>query len=201
MKNLVTQFQKNHIDQICAEYLIYNYTINSDGSIDVIGHVDLSNSSLNKIPIKFNKVSGDFNCMRNNLKSLVNAPIQVGGSFSCRENKIKSLMGSPRTVGGNFICSDNKITDLNGAPGEIGGQFIAFHTNLKSTYSGETDIVSNGDIYINGNLALEKKITENLKHIKLILKYQRHFFIWNDDHTLNVDNFNDLLADINDGLE
>jgi hypothetical protein len=35
----------------------------------------------------------------------------------------------------------------------------------------------------------------------LILKYQRHFFIWNDDLTLNVDNFNDLLAEINEGLE
>ena len=37
------------IEKICREYWIRNYTINSDGSIDVDGNVDLSQENLIKI--------------------------------------------------------------------------------------------------------------------------------------------------------
>ncbi len=58
------------IDEICRKYKIRNYTINTDGSIDVDGHVDLSQENLIKIPIRFNKINGDFTCRDNNLTSL-----------------------------------------------------------------------------------------------------------------------------------
>jgi len=38
------------IHRICEEYGIKNYTINSDGSIDVDGGVDLSWRGLTKLP-------------------------------------------------------------------------------------------------------------------------------------------------------
>ena len=53
------------IHEICEEYGIKNYTINSDGAIDVDGEVYLSNMELTKLPIKFNNVSGDFYCYYN----------------------------------------------------------------------------------------------------------------------------------------
>jgi len=48
------------IDSICKQYNIKNYTINSDGSIDVDGNVSLSN--ITQLPLKFGKVTGSFNC-------------------------------------------------------------------------------------------------------------------------------------------
>ncbi len=49
-----------NIDEICKKYDIENYTINSDGSIDVNENVDLFDKRLIKIPLKFNKVNGIF---------------------------------------------------------------------------------------------------------------------------------------------
>ena len=37
-----------NIDEICKKYSIENYTINPNGSIDVDGHVDLSDKELTK---------------------------------------------------------------------------------------------------------------------------------------------------------
>ena len=41
------------IKSICEKYRITNYTINSDGSIDVDGDVDLSEKRITKLPLKF----------------------------------------------------------------------------------------------------------------------------------------------------
>jgi len=38
------------IHKICKEYGIKNYTINTDGSIDVDGYVNLSKKRLTKLP-------------------------------------------------------------------------------------------------------------------------------------------------------
>ena len=46
------------ISLICKRYRIKNYTVNSDGSIDVDGNVYLDNRKLTKLPLKFNKVNG-----------------------------------------------------------------------------------------------------------------------------------------------
>ena len=57
------------IDEICEKYGIKNYTINDDGSIDVDSDVYLNGSNLTQIPLKFNKVTGDFYCYNNSLLS------------------------------------------------------------------------------------------------------------------------------------
>jgi len=41
MKNLISKEEKDRIDRICSNENIKNYSINSDGSIDVHGNVDL----------------------------------------------------------------------------------------------------------------------------------------------------------------
>jgi len=45
----------------CSKYNIINFTINDDMSIDVDGDVILIAKNISKIPLKFNKVSGNFN--------------------------------------------------------------------------------------------------------------------------------------------
>ena len=88
------------------------YTINPDGSYDVIGNVNLYKRGLTKIPFKFNMVTGYFNCSYNNLTSLEGCPKEVGGYFYCSNNNLTSLEGCPREVGGDFYCGNNNLFDL-----------------------------------------------------------------------------------------
>lgn len=202
MKNLITKEEKDRIDLICTEYRIRNYTINSDGSIDVDADadIDLSDRKLGKIPIKFNVVGGIFTCSENKLTSLDGGPTMVGSDFFCYENILSTLKGGPTTVGGLFDCYDNKLSTLEGSPTYVGGDFDCQFNKLSSTYSGDIDIEVVGDINIESN-PLPKLILDHYEHIKLILKYQRHFFIWNDDLSLNIDNFADLIEEIKEGLQ
>ena len=55
----------NEIHEICRKYRITNYTINSDGTINVDGNVDLFDRKLDKLPLKFKEVSGYFDCSDN----------------------------------------------------------------------------------------------------------------------------------------
>ena len=115
------------ISLICEKYNITNYTINDDGSIDVNGNVDLYYMELTELPLIFNKVTGWFDCGRNNLTSLKGSPVWVGGNFNCNYNRLPSLEFSPDYVGGWFSCEYNDLTD-NYCDTEIGG---GFYTNLK----------------------------------------------------------------------
>jgi hypothetical protein len=121
-----------NIYKICEYYGIQNYTINPDGSIDVNGNVWLFNKNLTKLPLKFNKVSGNFSCSdnKNNLTSLDGCPNYVGGDFYCHNNEITSLEGCPNYVGGDFYCHNNEITSLEGCPKEIGGNFHCYSNPL-----------------------------------------------------------------------
>ena len=113
----------SNIDSICKEFGIKNYTINSDGSIDVDGDVRLENEGLTKLPLKFGEVTGDFSCHGNKLITLEGAPQSLVRSFYCHSNQLTSLEGGPREVGAYFDCGDNQLTSLEGAPLSVGGYF------------------------------------------------------------------------------
>ena len=124
----------NEIHKICQDYGIENYTINTDGAIDVDGDVDLSNKNLKELPVKFRNVSGAFSCSHNNLTTLVGSPQSVSGYFWCSDNKLTTLVGAPRLVSGHFWCRINKLTTLEGAPKLVGGDF--------SCYGNPFDVIS-----------------------------------------------------------
>ena len=115
------------ISLICKQYSIENYTINSDGSIDVDGRVDLYKKGLTELPLRFNKVTGYFLCDDNNLTTLKGCPRWIGGNFICSYNQLTSLEFSPDYVGGGFWCQYNNLTN-NYCDTEIGGNF---YTTLK----------------------------------------------------------------------
>jgi hypothetical protein len=115
------------IHDICKRYNIKNYTINDDGSIDVNGNVDLYNNGFVELPLRFNKVTGCFDCGYNNLTTLEGCPRWVGGFFYCSRNELTSLEFSPDYVGYYFECTGNKLTN-NYCESEIGGNF---YTSLK----------------------------------------------------------------------
>jgi len=111
----------HEIDIICEKYGIKNYSINSDGLVDVDGSVDLNNSQLTKLPLKFGKVTrlffgGGFSCYNNNITTLEGSPHSVSVNFTCSRNKLITLEGCPRSVGGDFYFSYNQIKDLYGFP-------------------------------------------------------------------------------------
>jgi len=116
MKYIKRYNESNNIDIICKEYDIRNYTINSDGSIDVDNDVDLFELNLTKLPLAFNKISGYFNCCNNKLTTLEGAPKYVGEHFMCEYNSLTSLKGGPDYVHGYYDCSNNKLTSLEYAP-------------------------------------------------------------------------------------
>ena len=117
--------------EVCEKYEIKNYTINDDLSIDVDGGVYLDERNLEYLPLKFNYVSGDFNCDQNELESLEGCPITVDGNFDCYRNKLITLEGSPSVVNGNLICYVNELETLEGSPKTINGNFLCFVNKLK----------------------------------------------------------------------
>ena len=94
----------------CDEMSIKNYTINSQGEIDVNGIVNLRGKDFKELPYKFGKVNGTFSFYRcKNLKSLKNCPNYVGGYFSCNScSQLDSLKGCPKEVDVDFYCCDCK---------------------------------------------------------------------------------------------
>ncbi len=105
------------IHDICKKYSIENYSINSDGSIDVNGNVNLYKRGLSKIPLKFNKVSGYFDCSYNKLTDLENFPNEIKSWFNCSYNKLTSLKGVPEKVYDMFYCGGNPLESLDGYNG------------------------------------------------------------------------------------
>ena len=98
------------IEAWCEEMGIENYTINSQGEIDVDGDVWLNRRDFKELPYKFGKVNYYFSLAHNkNLISLKNCPDEVGGSFDVDGcTKLDSLEGCPKKVGGYFWCRDCK---------------------------------------------------------------------------------------------
>jgi hypothetical protein len=201
--SLISQEEKNLIEALCKKYDIKNYTINPDGSIDVMGDVSLNSKQLRHIPLKFNKVGGDFDCNNNRLGSLKGCPVIVGGNFNCSNNHLTSLEGCPRRVSG-FVCNNNtQLTSLYGCPDSVLHTFNCGFNGLTSLEFSPTDFVD-FLCYENDNLPSEINNTfigygTLSKESRVIfIKYQQYFNVWLPE--FNLDGMNELIAEIKDGL-
>ena len=129
MIKLFEQFNnEQEIREICKKYNIENYTINSDGSIDVEGDLYLFNLKLDKLPLIFNN-SGNFSCSHNNLTTLEGCPKRVNGNFDCYGNKITSLKGSPIIIDGNLYIEHNPISIIDSSI-KVNGGIVITDTNF-----------------------------------------------------------------------
>ena len=150
------------IRSICREYGIFNYSINSDGTVDVDGDVDISGGWIEKIPLKFGSVTGDFLCQSNELTTLEGGPKEVGGNFNCSVNELTTLKGAPIRVGGNFDCYKNNLTSLEGAPENIDYYFNCKFNDLISLEG--LPIVDENKLYFEENPIWEVyKLFPNMK--------------------------------------
>lgn len=168
-KKIIT---KQQVNCIVKKYKIRidPFSIRDDGFIDVNGNVKICYTNLQKLPLKFRNVygdffchsnkltslkgspvfvAGDFNCYGNCLDSLKYAPKEVGGDFSCHENSLTSLKGSPKIINGNFNCFLNQITTLKNGPIKVNGSYYAYHNELISL-EGASDFVG-GSFHVGAN--------------------------------------------------
>ena len=122
------------IDEICREYNISNYTINTDGSIDVNGTVYLWNKKLAKLPLKFNKVNRWFNCSRNKLTSLEGSPKEVNGDFYCHNNNLTSFEFAPKIIRGDFYCYNNNIKSFEYFPIFVKADFLCDNNPIEEVW-------------------------------------------------------------------
>ncbi len=130
---------EQEIHEICKSYGIENYSINSDGSIDVNNNVKLSHKNLNKIPLQFRNVSGYFDVYENNLTSLKGSPIKCR-DFYCSRNLLTSLEYGPKEVRFQYACYNNLLKNLQHSPITFDG-LSAFSNPLESIdgYNGSLD--------------------------------------------------------------
>ena len=157
----------NNIDlELLKKCVKGTYTINDDGSIDVVGDVDLSRKKLTKIPFNFSKVSGYFACHNNQLTTLEGAPNSVSVGFYCYGNQLTTLEGSPNTVGGGFYCYNNKLTTLEGSPNTVGGGFYCYNNKLTSLEGVPNTVGGSFSCYNNPNLSYSElfKIVDTVKY-------------------------------------
>jgi hypothetical protein len=118
------------------------WTVNREGLVDVKGSFWCHSQGLEDfLGIRFGKVSGNFLCYENQLRTLDGAPSEVGGNFGCLDNQLRTLEGSPRKVGLDFYCEGNQLRTLEGAPGKIGGNFLCYYNPLISL-EGAPDVIN-----------------------------------------------------------
>lgn len=97
-------------------------TINADQTVDYSDGVYIQECKLEKIPIKFNKVDGNFYCQDNSLVTLEGAPNIVTGRFLCQYNNLKNLKGGP-SYAGEYLATDNPIDSIEWLPKEVENDF------------------------------------------------------------------------------
>ncbi len=224
---------KDEILSICNQYGINYYkdnwgnpkrnkiTVNADGTISVIGNIDLTFKELTELPVSFKRVNGYFWCTGNKITSTKGFPQVVTGSFYCNRNHLTSLVGGPMIVGGFYNCSENWLSTLEGSPVVIQESFDCDDNRLFTLEHCPIDVAE--DFHCSGNrlstlVFMPKKIrgefhcksrlmdnfnslfsplTSEQQHI--VLKYMKEYDVWTP--LLDVESLEDLIADIKDGLE
>ena len=97
---------REEVIEVCEKYEIENYAINDDLSIDVDSDVYLDSQSLEYLPLKFNYVSGNFNCFVNKLTDLEHFP-EVSGDINIGyKNPIYSLVYTFIKKADSFMIED-----------------------------------------------------------------------------------------------
>jgi hypothetical protein len=95
----LTDEQRKFLD----EYASGRWSMNGEGLVDIKGSFCCDGQGLEDfLGIRFGKVSGDFWCGNNQLRTLEGAPSEVGGVFYCDRNPLISLEGAPEVIKYHF---------------------------------------------------------------------------------------------------
>ncbi len=213
MIKLFEQFNnEQEIRDICREYGIEHYIINSDGSVDVMDSVRLYDLDLEKIPLKFGKISSYFDVSKNKLTSLEGFPKEVYSDIMIYRNKLTSLVGLPDIIYDIINCSDNKLTSLEGLPMEAKGLYCSNNkiTTLKGApmvIDGDLDLRSNPisiidvSIEVKRDIALrgtnfDDKIKElSQEKLRILFEHGVDYDIFRKDGSINYSRLERLFID------
>ena len=151
----------NDIEQTFNSYFDYDGMLTiQNNKISIKGNCRLKRQ-VERLPVKFSSVTGNFIIDNNNILSLEGSPIYVGGVFSCNNNKLTSLEGmSTKIVGGDFWCSNNKLTSLKGSP-LVYGRYDCGDNNLSSLQG--LPSTATGVFCSNNNLTILDSIPTHLR--------------------------------------
>ena len=189
---LFEQQTESEIAKICQQYNIHNWSINSDGLIDVEGSVNLSFNKLTKLPLKFGRITGFFYCHENKITSLEGGPIHVGKNYECSNNRLTTLKGAPNQIFDNFYCDNNQLTTLEYCPRQIGGNFHCYSNLLTTLRFGPESV--DGIVYAWGNKISDipkEYLTE--KYLEFIIKEQYDWNLYRKDGSLHLERLEQMI--------
>ena len=87
------------------------WSVNSEGLVDVEGSFWCAGRGLEDfLGIRFGKVSGNFYCWNNQLRTLEGSPREVGLGFLCAGNPLISLEGAPEVITNLFIFKNTRFS-------------------------------------------------------------------------------------------
>jgi hypothetical protein len=164
---------KQEIQKLLHEYFHISgwHSISDTGLVSITGNVKLQ-KTCDQLPVRFDRVSGYFDCKFCELKTLAGTPRWIGGYFSCSDNQLETLEGAPQWVSGFFSCSDNQLETLEGAPQWVGNNFYCDNNRLKTLeYSPK---------WIRGSFWCDGNPLESLKGMPLYIEHQ-FAFTWKEN--------------------
>lgn len=94
-------------EKLCRIWGIENWELNSDGTIDINGDLNLSGRRLNEFPIKIRIIRGSLNVSHNYFKNLKGFPTCITGNLNVSFNKLKTLEGKPKYIDGYISLEGN----------------------------------------------------------------------------------------------
>lgn len=123
----------NELETILKSLGITKYKLREDGGIVVLQDVHWEGMGLEKIPVQFYSIDGDFNLKGNKLETLENFPYFVTGIVTLSYNKLKSFDGIPEgEIMLGLIADNNFLTTLKGAPPRVDTFSIDNNNSLES---------------------------------------------------------------------
>jgi len=144
-------FNISDIENWLKEHEINNYHISEDFYVSVQGNVNLSDKLKDeKLPVRFDRINGNFDISNNNLTTLEGCPKVVIKDFNCSYNKLTSLFDCPTDVG-NFDCSHNSLKNLSYGPKEVKGNYDCSFNELISIKASATPKSVKGYFKCNNN--------------------------------------------------
>lgn len=179
-------------------------TFDYDGSLYFNGEIKKDLDKLTRIEVKFNYVSGVFDCSNNKLVTLENTPRRVGVRLSCYSNNLITLKHAPNPedIGGHpnidygsniiskhFQCYDNLLT-MEDSRYKISGKNPVFSKSSKELEDDNVKIAENFITKLqksNRTKNIESKIYRSLKKynpivyefVRLLVDFDLDYWIEN----------------------
>ena len=123
-KTLIRQLVKKNFSVSDKDILI-----NDQGLVSCRSKVYLTNTTLKKLPVRFDKMDGDFTIWQSQLITLEGCPRYVEGDFMITGSQnLTSLEGGPKIVNGDYYCTEIAFTSMDGAPEHVGQVFSITYT-------------------------------------------------------------------------